>query len=132
MRFVIALLAVVAAGAQARAEYVGCRPVTTLGQAYYPDDAVGYGYFGADAQRIIAQLELIAGDPAPALLPVTVFVGLDLYDNSTDFWLYSADGCLAAHLGPAHRMDFTLGILNAAGVAVPFGATYHQVPGLPA
>lgn len=127
---VVAAFVLLIAGGQVRAQDAPnvCNGIDSIGEYYAPDDVAAYQFSGADAAAIIAVLAATHGTP-PGAPAASVFVGLDLYDNTTDFFLFDAKGCGTAHLGPL-PMDTTLMIMDQAKIAAPFGETWHQEPGI--
>lgn len=105
-----------------------CHTASEVTDFYNGDDSVAYKYDGADAVAVVKALTLAVGSPPPAGA-VLVMVGIDLQDGTLDFFLYGADGCGIVHLGPVDE-EWAASLLMAAGVDVPFGSTYHQLPGL--
>lgn len=125
---IAAFVFLIAAG-QAKAQQAPvCNGIDSIGKYYAPDDVAAYQFSGDDAKAIIAVLASTHGTP-PGAPAASIFIGIDLYDNTTDFFLFDAKGCGTAHLGPL-PMDTTLMIMDQAKIAAPFGETWHQEPGL--
>lgn len=125
---VVAAFILLIAGGQVKAQTAPvCNGIDSIGKYYAPDDVAAYQFSGADAKAIIAILASTHGAP-PGAPAASVFIGIDLYDNTTDFFLFDTKGRGTAHLGPL-PMDTTLMIMDQAKIAAPFGETWHQEPG---
>ncbi len=120
-------LAVFLAVSPVVAQTATCHTAAEVTDFYGVDGSVSYKYDGADAVAVIKALTVAVGSPPPRSA-VLVMVGIDLQDGMLDFFLYGADGCGVSHLGPVSE-EWAASLLMAAGVSVPFGKTYHQLPG---
>lgn len=92
---------------------------------YAPDEGVFYRYGGDDVAAILR----FTGPPRNATAVALLLVGIDEELGRSDMFAFDAGGCYLNHLGPV-SIERAGEILHAAGVKVPFGSTYHQLPGI--
>lgn len=92
---------------------------------YAPDEGVFYRYGGDDVAAILR----FTGPPRNATPVALLLVGIDEELERSDMFAFDAGGCYLNHLGPV-SIERAGEILHAAGVKVPFGSTYHQLPGI--
>lgn len=114
---VIVLSVAVLSGAQAQTGQC-IAPQDEIGGYYGVHAAAAYGYGEPAADAIVAVLTHVAGGPPPGNPAVHVLAGTDINDGSSDFFLFDANGCFTAHLGPI-PFSRMVTILTAAGAQVP-------------
>lgn len=121
----VALAAVAASTSLAPATAADCVTPDAFVGFYPPDEGVFYRYGGNDVAAILA----VTGPPRSATPVALLLVGIDEGLGRSDLFAFDAGGCYVDHLGPV-SIERAGEILHAAGVKVPFGSTYHQLPGI--
>lgn len=109
-----------------------CRTTNDLATWYGPDDGAAFQFDSAsDVSVILGALVQIAGPP-PAN-PVVIVATVDLDRETGDFFLFAADGCFIAHLGPrsADDMQAILGpVMLPPAIPLPGNGKQHSGGGL--
>lgn len=108
-----------------------CDMLKEIANVYGGDRAVVYRLSDSAVPTIVDffQYEIFNGAPPPAPISA-VWLGIDMVDNDVGFFFMGTDGCGVTDSFGWSTDDAAL-ILDAIGLPVPFGSTYHQIPGTP-
>lgn len=101
----------------ASAQAPSCVSPNFIAAYYGADDAASFSFGQPDqVSDILGQLTTIAGPPPG--MPVLIILGVDLADQTGDWFLFDADGCFFAHLGPMAAAQVQ-SMLDGASVDLP-------------
>ena len=105
-----------------------CDVIHELGEYYEGYHAVVYKFEGAEALHIIGFMQALLGPMGGT--PTMVWVGLNNEEQSGDFFFYDDKGCFINYV-PYWLPEDINSLLEALGIAAPFGRTYYQLPNMP-
>lgn len=108
-----------------------CNAPAYIADFYHGDEATGYKFEGADANKIEHGLIELLGPRDVKTLATTIWFVLDLADNTAAAFLFNAAGCWEATADVFYNRKDAVDFFDYIGVMPPFGLGFSQLPGTP-